>query len=71
MKTNGLQRSSRNVRFRGVMDITSASQAKSYEFVPHMSLSILSKNLSLGLYFDIQNGCWPVIGSTRHKFNQL
>ena len=44
MKSNSLQRSHFNVRFRGVMDITSASHAEGSEFDPDQSLSIFSIN---------------------------
>ena len=42
MKSNSLQSSPINVRFRGVMDITSASQAEGSGFDPHQGLRIFS-----------------------------
>ena len=46
MKSNSLQRSPINVRFRGVMDITSASHAEGSEIAPHQGQSIFSKNVT-------------------------
>ena len=46
MKSNSLQRSPITVRFRGVMDITSASHAEGSGLDPHQGLSIFSKNVT-------------------------
>ena len=46
MKSNSLQRSPVIVRFRGVMDITSASHVEGSEFDPHQALRIFSKNVT-------------------------
>ena len=46
MKSNSLQRSLNIVRFRGVMDITSASHAEGSEFDSHQGLRIFSKNVT-------------------------
>ena len=46
MKSNSLQRSPIIVRFRGLMDITSASDAEGWELDPQQGLRILSKNVT-------------------------
>ena len=62
MKSNSLQRSPIIVKFRGVMDNTSASYAEGSEFDPHQDLRNFLKMLRP--YFNIQNGYRIVIGST-------
>ena len=52
MKSNSLQRSPIVVRFRGVMDITSASHAEGSEFDPHQSLKFFSKNVTTILKYS-------------------